>query len=109
MTRKHPSTNLERIDRTILNSLAVLFAEPDFDNDDGEGDIVVSAEDKLKNLHVLGSISVDEAAVGDEVLLLGSQGDGEIEFDELAAWFGMSGLDTAMALSDRLPSHYREG
>lgn len=33
-----------------------------FDNDDGEGDIVVSAEDKLKNLHFLGSIVVDEAA-----------------------------------------------
>ena len=58
---------------------------------------------------VLDLDGVDEAAVGDEVLLLGSQGDGEIEFDELAAWFGMSGLDTAMALSDRLPSHYREG
>jgi len=50
---------------------------------------------------------VDDAAVGDEVLLLGSQDDAAIEFDELAAWFGMSGLDTAMALSDRLPSSYR--
>ena len=47
--------------------------------------------------------------MGDAVLLLGCQGDGKIEFDELAAWFGMSGLDTAMALSARLPSSYREG
>ena len=50
---------------------------------------------------------VDDAAVGDAVLLLGSQDDAAIEFDELTAWFGMSGLDTAMALSDRLPSSYR--
>ena len=32
-----------------------------------------------------------------------AQDDAAIEFDELTAWFGMSGLDTAMALSDRLP------
>jgi len=32
------------------------------DNDDGTGDIAVSAEDKLKNLHYIGSITVDEAA-----------------------------------------------
>lgn len=51
---------------------------------------------------------VDDAAVGDAVLLLGSQDDSTIAFDELAAWFGKSGLDTAMALSDRLPSHYLE-
>lgn len=35
-----------------------------YDNDDGDGtDIAVSAEDKLNNLHYLGSIVVDEAAV----------------------------------------------
>lgn len=34
-----------------------------YDNDDGDGtDIAVSAEDKLDNLHYLGSIRVDEAA-----------------------------------------------
>ena len=58
---------------------------------------------------VLDLDGVDDAAVGDAVLLLGCQGDGEIEFDELAAWFGMSGLDTTMALSARLASSYREG
>ena len=36
MTQKVPLTDLERIDRTILDSLAALFAEPDFDNDSGE-------------------------------------------------------------------------
>ena len=34
----------------------------DFDNDDGEGDIALSAEDKLKNLKLLGMLIVDEAA-----------------------------------------------
>ncbi len=33
------------------------------DNDDGTGDIAVSAEDKLLNLFQIGSISVDEAAL----------------------------------------------
>ena len=56
---------------------------------------------------VLDLDGVEDAAVGDAVLLLGSQGDAAIEFDELAAWFGTSGLDTAMALSGRLPSSYR--
>ncbi len=32
------------------------------DNDDGTGDAAVSAEDKLKNLHFIGSIIVDEAS-----------------------------------------------
>lgn len=55
---------------------------------------------------VLDLDGVEDAAVGDEALLLGCQGGAEIEFGELAAWFGMSGLDTAMALSGRLPSRY---
>ena len=33
-----------------------------WDNDDGEGDIALSNVNKLKNLHYLGSIIVDEAA-----------------------------------------------
>ena len=32
------------------------------DNDDGTGDIAVSAQDKLRNLHYLGSIQIDENA-----------------------------------------------
>jgi len=34
------------------------------DNDDGSADAAVSAEDKLRNLHYLGAIVVDEAASG---------------------------------------------
>lgn len=33
-----------------------------FDNDDGEGDIAVSHVDKLKNLHLIGVLVVDQAA-----------------------------------------------
>ena len=58
---------------------------------------------------VLDLDGVEDAAVGDAVLLLGCQGDAAIEFHELAAWFGMSGLDTAMALSGRLPSQWEAG
>ena len=36
------------------------------DNDDGTGDIAVSAEDKLKNLRYIGSIVVDEASATPE-------------------------------------------
>ena len=35
----------------------------DPDNDDGTGDAAVSAEDKLRNLHLLGNLIVDEAIV----------------------------------------------
>ena len=56
---------------------------------------------------VLDLDGVEDAAVGDAVLLLGCQGNVAIEFHELAAWFGMSGLDTAMALSGRLPSQWK--
>ena len=38
-----------------------LTASTILDNDDGTGDIAVSAENKLKNLHYIGSIVVDEA------------------------------------------------
>ena len=50
---------------------------------------------------------VRDAAVGDVVLLLGREHDTAIELDELAAWFGMSELDTVMALSGRLKAYYR--
>jgi hypothetical protein len=36
MTRRITLADLERIDRTILNTLAELFAEPEFDNGGGE-------------------------------------------------------------------------
>ena len=57
---------------------------------------------------VLDLSDVEDAAVGDTVRLLGGEGDAAIGLDELAAWFGMTPLDTAMTLSGRLPAHYRE-
>lgn len=42
------------------------------DNDDGTGDIAVSSEDKLKNLHFLGALMIDEAASGVEMVKSGS-------------------------------------
>jgi len=36
------------------------------DNDDGTGDIALSAENKLKNLHYIGSMIVDEASATPE-------------------------------------------
>ena len=41
------------------------------DNDDGTGDLAVSAEDKLKNLHYIGSIVVDQATLGIEMVASG--------------------------------------
>tara|TARA_R110000737_G_scaffold161242_1_gene189095 strand:+ start:27 stop:533 length:507 start_codon:yes stop_codon:yes gene_type:complete len=40
---------------------SALTASTVLDNDDGTGDIALSAADKLKNLHYIGSIVVDEA------------------------------------------------
>jgi len=37
---------------------------PHYDNDDGTGDIAVSAGDKRKNLRLIGVLVVDEAATG---------------------------------------------
>ena len=64
MALKIPSTDLERIDRTILNSLADLFAEPDFDNDDGE----VRFLDRDDRCVWLGLFLTDEEgnSIGDE-------------------------------------------
>lgn len=42
------------------------------DNDDGTSDGAVSAEDKLKNLHRIGSIIVDEASANIEMVASGT-------------------------------------
>lgn len=42
------------------------------DNDDGTGDIAVSAEDKLRNLHWIGKIVIDEASATPEFSASGS-------------------------------------
>ena len=50
---------------------------------------------------------VEDAAVGDAVLLLGGDGAAAIGLGELAAWSGRRELDTVLALSGRLAAHYR--
>ena len=50
---------------------------------------------------------VEDAAVGDAVLLLGGDGEAAIGLDEFAAWSGRRALDTVLALSGRLAAHYR--
>ena len=57
---------------------------------------------------VLDLADIGDAAVGDVVRLLGGGGDAAIGLNELAAWFGMTALDTAMALSGRLSAHFRD-
>ncbi len=50
---------------------------------------------------------VEDAAVGDAVLLLGGEGGAAIGLSEFAAWSGRRELDTVLALSGRLAAHYR--
>ena len=57
---------------------------------------------------VLDLTDVEGAAVGDVVRLLGGECDAAIGLSELAAWFGMTALDTVMTLSGRLTAHYRD-
>ena len=57
---------------------------------------------------VLDLTDVEDAAVGDVVRLLGGECDAAIGLNELAAWFGVTALDTVMALSGRLSAHYRD-
>jgi len=46
------------------------------DNDDGTGDAALSAQDKLRNLHQIGRIQVDEAVVDIEMV-----GSGTVDLD----------------------------
>ncbi len=55
--------------KTAGNSVSAT-AHPD--NDDGTGDAAVSAEDKLNNLHFIGSIIVDEAVADIEMVASGT-------------------------------------
>lgn len=50
---------------------------------------------------------LEGAEVGDPVLLLGRDGDEAIELEELAAWSGLSCLDSVLAVSGRLDARYR--
>ena len=44
-------------------------AVADWQNDDGTGDIALSAQDKLKNMALIGSATIDEAAASIEVTM----------------------------------------
>lgn len=55
--------------KTLGSSLA---ATTHPDNDDGTGEGAVSAEDKLNNLHMIGTIIVDEAAQDVEMVASGT-------------------------------------
>ncbi|MDY6846356.1 MAG: alanine racemase [Chloroflexota bacterium] len=52
--------------------------------------------------------SVPEAQVGDEVVLLGKQGDQEISAKDLAARWGLINYEVVCGLADRLPRLYYE-
>lgn len=63
-----------------------------YDNDDGNGtDIAVSAENKLKNLHYLGSIIVDEAAAD---VPMQASGHVDIRAEKVAPVFWNATADT---------------
>lgn len=65
---------------------------------------------------VLGRINMDQCVfrvpngvdvnVGDEVVLLGKQGDAEITIAELAGRWGTNGYDTMLSIRDRIPRVY---
>jgi alanine racemase len=49
----------------------------------------------------------DEVAPGDEVVLLGAQGEERIAAEELAAHLGTIGYEVVTAISERVPREYR--
>ena len=51
---------------------------------------------------------VEDAEVGDQVLILGRDGEAAIGLDEVAGWSGLSCLDLALAVSGRMTAHYRD-
>jgi alanine racemase len=54
--------------------------------------------------------SVPEAKEGDEVVLIGGQGDGYIGADEIAAWAGTISYEVLCGISQRVPRRYwRDG
>lgn len=66
-TQKQATPTLGEIDRVYVKEYGSETATPDHGtNDDGTGDIAVSAEDKLKNLDLVLTAAVDEAAANIE-------------------------------------------
>jgi len=93
-----------------LGSLLRLYAKtggsetatPDHpDNDDGTGDIAISAEDKLRNLRQIGNVVVDQAAANIEMVISGT-----IEITErhvaFAFWNASGATVTADAAETKL-------
>ena len=58
---------------------------------------------------VMVSIGWDSAYNGDEAVLLGSQGDGAIRIEELAAWAGTIPHEVLTTINTRVPRVYRGG
>ena len=67
---------------------------------------------------VAGTVTMDQLLVdcgddaveeGDEVVLIGRQGDAEISADELAAWMGTVNYEVVCGVSERVPREYVEG
>ena len=74
------------------------------DNDDGTGDIALSAEDKLKNLMYLGSIIVDEASttplfVSSGDVYLPQRWGGPVFFNDTADALSATALDHGFSLA----------
>lgn len=51
-------------------------------------------------------VSLDEPSVGDEVVLLGAQGDEQVTADEWAAWMGSINYEVVTGMSVRVPRRY---
>ncbi len=51
---------------------------------------------------------VPEARVGDEVVLIGSQGASQITAEEIGAAWGTVNYDVVCGLTDRVPRVYRD-
>lgn len=74
------------------------------DNDDGTGDIALSAEDKLKNLELIGVMIVDEAATAVEmvasgVLNIGHRNGSPVIFNRTVDVFSATAADMGFILT----------
>lgn len=67
------------------------------DNDDGTGDIAVSAEDKLKNLSFIGSSVVDQAAANIEYVAHGTIHELNERYVAVVMWNTMGATTTSDA------------
>lgn len=54
-------------------------------------------------------VGKDEVAVGDEVVVMGRQGVGEVNAEQWADWMGTINYEVVCNFGPRLPRHYRRG